>query len=97
MPIYRVIKKTLRGGGGNITKSHAEDVSLCALFLMEASKKVDREFRCSQSTAHTVQDATRDINILTRALLETKVTTESDERTSLPFSDPAEIRHKKLE
>ena len=89
------MKETMRGGGGNITKSHAEDVSLCALFLMEASKKVDREFRCSQSTAHTVRDASRDINILTRALLETKVTTESDERTS-PFTDPVEIGHKKI-
>lgn len=63
---------------------------------MEASKKVDREFRCSQSTAHTVRDASRDINILTRALLETKVTTESDERTSPPFTDPVEIGHKKI-
>ena len=61
------MKETMRGGGGNITKSHADDVSLCALFLMEASKKVDREFRCSQSTAHTVRDASRDINILTES------------------------------
>ena len=37
----------MRGGGGNITTSHGEDVSLCALFLMEASKKVDREFQCN--------------------------------------------------
>ena len=95
--LYRVVKETMRGeGGGNITKSHAEDVSLWALFLIEASKKVDLEFRCSQSTAHTVREANRDINILKRALLETKVTTESDERTSPPFTDPVEIGHRKI-
>ena len=92
------MKETMRGGGGggNITKSHTEDVSLCALFLIETSKKVDWEFRCSQSTAHTVREANRDVNILTRALLETKVTTESNERTSPPFTSPVEIGHKKI-
>ena len=34
-----VLKETMIGGGGNITKTHAEDVSLCALFLMDASKR----------------------------------------------------------
>ena len=87
----------MTGGGGNITTSHAEDVSfLCALFLMEASKKVDREFQCKQSTAHTTRDASRDIKILTGALLESKVILEKGDRTSPPFTDPAEVGHKKI-
>ena len=32
---YRVIKETMRGGGGNITKSHAEDVSLSGKIWLE--------------------------------------------------------------
>ena len=50
---FSVLKETMRGGG-NVTKTHAEDVSLCALFLMDASKKVDHEFKTQQLTAHTV-------------------------------------------
>ena len=94
--MYRVLKETMRGGGGNITTSHAEDVSLCALFLMEASKKVDREFQCKQSTAHTTRDASRDIKILTGVLLESEVILEKEDRTSPSFTDPAEMGHKKI-
>ena len=43
--------------GGNLTDSHTEELSLCALFLMLAAKKVDKEFSCHQSSAHTVRKA----------------------------------------
>ena len=86
----------MRGGGGNITKSHAEDVSLSAFFLLDASKKVDREFFAHQSAAHTVRDANRDISMLTSSLLESSVTSENPDRTSPPFNDPTDIGHKKI-
>ena len=88
---YRVLKETMRGGGGNITKSHVKDI---ALFLMDVSRKVDCEFNARQSTAHAVRDANRDIGKLTITLLETKVMTENTERNSPPFADPTDIRHK---
>ena len=86
----------MRGGGGNITKSHAEEVSLCALFLMDASKKVDREFDVHRTTAHTVRDADKDISKLTSILIEDKVVVQNKERISPCFSDPTDIGHKKL-
>ena len=92
----RVLKETMRGGGGNVTQTHAEDVSLCALFLMDASKKVDREFKARQSTAHTVRDADGDINKLTTSLLEHAVTSANSERKSPPFTDPTDAGHKKI-
>ena len=86
----------MRGGGGNITKSHAEEVSLCALFLMDASKKVDREFDVHRTTAHTVRDADKGISKLTSILIEDKVVVQNKERISPCFSDPTDIGHKKL-
>ena len=58
----RVFKQTLRSAGGNLTTKHVEDVSLCALFLMEASKKADHLFKVPPpSTAHTIRDSDKDI------------------------------------
>lgn len=58
---YRALKQVLKASGGNLTERHIEDVSMCALFLMEAAKKTDREFGCSQSSAHTTTDAESDV------------------------------------
>ena len=96
LPTYSILKETMRGGGGNITESHAEEVSLCARFLMGAAKKVDRAFDVHRSTVHTVRDADKDILKLTSILLETKVASENSNRNSPPFSDPTESGHKKL-
>ena len=63
---------------------------------MDAPKKVDREFKSRQSTAHTIQDADRDICTLTTTLLETKVIAEDTERNSPPFTDPTDIGHRKI-
>ena len=35
----RVLKEALKASGGNLTEHHTEDVSMCALLLMEAAKK----------------------------------------------------------
>ena len=78
----------MRTGGSNLTQEHAEDLSLCALFLMEASKKVDHEFGVTRSTSHSIRDANKDIGAVTNNLLERKITQELPERTSAAFSDP---------
>ena len=70
----RVLKEAMRTGGSNLTQEHAEDLSLCALFLMEAAKKVDREFGVTQSTSHSTRDADKDIGTVMNNLLERKVT-----------------------
>ena len=99
MPHYIVVlvhssvsKETMRGGG----KTHVEDVSLCALFFMDASKKVDRQFKAQQSTAYTVQVAERNISKLTTSLLENRVTSVNTERNSPSFTDPTDADHKKI-
>ena len=43
---------------------------MCALFLMEAAKKTDREFGCSHSSGHSVTDAERDVKKLAKHLME---------------------------
>ena len=86
----------MRAGGGNITRTHTEEISLCALFLMDASKKVDRDFNLHRSTAHTVRDAQKDIQRLTGTLLRSEVTSEISSRNSPPFTDPTMIGHKKI-
>lgn len=91
-----MVKQTLKSCGGNLTQKHAEEVSLCALFLMEALKKTDREFKCTQTTAHTTKDACKDIELLTAHLLEHKVTSISSERTEPAFEDPTETGMKKI-
>ena len=46
IPLYmqRVIKEALCSSGANITEKHIMDVSMSALFLMEAARKCDKVF-----------------------------------------------------
>ena len=74
-----------------MTQHHAEDLFLCALFLMDASKRVASEFGARRSKAHTTRDANKDIITLLNLLLEKQVTQELQERTSVAFKDPADI------
>lgn len=39
MLLFRVVKQALKFSMGSLTQKHIEDVSMCALFLMEAAKK----------------------------------------------------------
>ena len=80
---------------GNLTHKHIEDVSMCALFLMEAAK-TNREFQCHQSSAHTVQEAEKDINKLAEHLLDKTVTIHSPDRNTPAFKDPTNTGYKKL-
>ena len=87
---HRMIKETMRASGANSTRKHMEDVSLCALFLMDVAKRVDRMFGVSQSVAHTTRDAKKDINKMVVHLLGEKVTTEVMQRQShIKFEDPS--------
>jgi len=53
----QTIKQTLHSSGANVTTAHITEVSLAALFLLEAVKKTVREFRViPQSRAHTMRD-----------------------------------------
>lgn len=58
----------MKSGGSNITTTHAEDISLSGLFLLEVTKSVDREFGVRNSTTHTTTDARNDIARLARNL-----------------------------
>ena len=53
----RVLKQAMRASGGNLTDTHIEELSLCALFLMSAANKVDQELGChhDQSTTHSIR------------------------------------------
>ena len=85
----------MRASGGNLTDTHIEELSLCALFLMSAAKKVDQELGCHQSSAHTVRDANKDVSKMVKVLLEKTVSSLS-ERNSPTFEDPTEKGLKKL-
>ena len=56
----RILKEAMRAGGSHITPEHAEDISLCGLFLMEVTKRVDREYSVHNGAAHTVTNSWRD-------------------------------------
>ena len=91
------MKQTLRASGANVTRTHIEDVSLCALFLMEAAKKADRAFHVTkQSTSHTVRGAEGDIKTMTTHLLEQKATSEVPGRSTPLWVDPTSKGWEKL-
>lgn len=74
-----------------------EDVSLCALFLMEASKKADKVFNVPPATtAHTIRDSDRDIEKMVTHLQEARVSTVDKNRTSPQFTDPVQSGWQKL-
>lgn len=72
------MKQALCSSGGNITEQHIVDVSLSALFLMEAAKKANRAFGVTpQTSAHTTRDAENDIDKMVNHLIQKNVTTEA--------------------
>ena len=85
------MKQALRSSGGNITEQHIVDVSLSALFLMEAAKKADRAFGVTpQTSAHTIRNAENEIDKMVNHLLQKDVTTEVIGHLTSEFSDPTE-------
>ena len=93
----RVVKQTLRSAGCNLTENHIEDVSLSALFLMDAAKKADKVLGVSpQTTSHTLSDATSDVKKMVTYLRENKVSSLVENRSSPTFEDPTSNGYKKL-
>ena len=87
---FSVVKQAMRSGGGNLTEAHAEDISLCALFLMEAAKATDKEFEAHRTTAHTIRDANKDILKISTQLISNSVTCTVQNRTLPAFKDPTD-------
>ena len=86
----RVVKQTLRSSGANVTEKHIEEVSLSALFLLDAAKKADQEFDVkARSISHTVRDSASDINKMVLFIREKGITTEDTTRDLPLFDDPA--------
>ena len=71
---------------------------MAVLFLMEASKKTDKAFCLpAQSTCHTVVDSRKDVDKMTKHLIESSVTAPLDTRLNdEPFPDPTTIGWKKF-
>ena len=85
------MKQTLQASGSNATEAHIAEVSLSALFLLEAAKKTDREFGIApESRMHTIKDARNDINKIAQYLREKDVIVETAGRTSPHFTHPIE-------
>ena len=97
LTIFRVMKQTLRSSGANVTATHIEDVSLSALFLLEAAKKTDRQFGVTpQTRRHTIRDSVKDIQKVVLHLIENTVTAEMPDREKPKFNHPTEKGWKKL-
>ena len=95
--LNRVIKQTLRSSGANVTSSHITEVSLAALFLLEAAKKTDKEFHVTpQSQTHTVRDAAEDILKITLHLTNKSVMSEIPDRRAPQFVHPTKKGWEKM-
>ena len=95
--LFRVVKQALRSSGANVTNKHISEVSMCALFLLEAAKRCDKVFAVPpKSTAHTVADSKSDIRKIREHLLERDITMENSTRTTPSFEDPTESGLNKL-
>ena len=87
--VCRIVKEGVQAAGANATQKHIEELSLCGMFLLEASRKADKAFNVPPpATHHTVRDATADILTMTRDLLVRKAAQETDRYGSC-FVDPS--------
>lgn len=92
-----MFKQALRASGADVTFKHIEEVSLCALFLIEAAKKADSDFQVPpQSTSHTVRDSANDIKKISAYVREKDINKEVTSCTSPPFFDPTESGFKNI-
>ena len=92
----RMIKETMRASGANATKKHLEEVSLCALMLMNTAKKVDQMYGTTQSGSHTTRDGTGDTSKIVQYLLSEGVTNEKEGSQEALFDDPRVIGSRKV-
>ena len=89
--LFRVVKQAMHCSGANATEKHIIDISMCALFMLEAAKKCDAVFEVSpMSKSHTVRDSKADIRKIQQQLIEKCITKEDTNRKSPGFVDPTE-------
>ena len=87
----RVIKQTLRSSGANVTEAHITEVSLAAMFLLDATKKTDQQFKATpQLHSHTVRDARDDVLKVATYLTNKSVMTETHGRHQPEFTHPVQ-------
>lgn len=92
-----MFKQALKSGGGHLTVKHIEEVSLGALFLLQAARETDRAFKVKPpSTSHTVRDSNSDVMKMTTHLLEKEVHLIKSERRFPVFIDPTDSGWKKI-
>ena len=91
MILRSMIKEAMRSSGANATIKHLEEISLCAMFLLNFAKRVDRMFGVTQSVAHTVRDSIGDITKMVSYLRSEGVTKEkpAQQQHSFSFEDPS--------
>lgn len=83
------MKQALCCSGANVTDKHVTDVSMCALFLLEAAKRCDKVFGVPpQSTAHTVRSSKSDVQKICQHLTEKGIIKEDNTRKTPAFKDP---------
>ena len=76
---------------------HLEEVSLGALFLLDAAKKADKAFCVTPPGGkHTVREACRDIKTMINHLLEKGVANNLENRSSPEFTNPDDAGLDKL-
>ena len=95
--LHRVLKEALRSSGVNCTEKHMEELSMCALLLLDVAKRSDHEFVTPyRSSRHTTGSADDDIKKMVKYLIEEKVTKESDDGAKISFKDPLVIGMQKV-
>ena len=81
-----MLKQALKGSGPNLTASHMVDMSLCALFLLDTSRRVDEQLRVHEkSSHHTTRDADKDITKMASYLVKEKAeSVELEQNMKIP-------------
>ena len=92
---YRIIKEAMCSSGANATRKHLEDISMCALFMLDVCKRVDAMFGVPYCGTHTTRDPQGDIRKIASYLCEQTVTTEVENRQGWSFDDPRISGYKK--
>ena len=92
-----MLKEALRSSGANCTEKHMEELSMCALLLLDVAKKSDLEFSTAyRSSRHTVRSAEDDIKKMVNHLIEENVMQESENGEKVTFKDPLQIGMQKM-
>ena len=74
-----------------------EELSMCALLLLDAAKRTDHEFDTPyHSSRHTTRSADNDVSKMVEYLIEERVTQQSEDGVKISFVDPLVTGMQKL-